>query len=240
MTELFNRWGNVLFHTRNVLFPVIFILLQILFPPVAIGGLPGDLFLGMGLLSIAFGQSLRVLTIGLAYIVRGGRNRKLYADKLVTGGVFAHCRNPLYVGNVSIVIGYLFVSGNTIGIILGSLAFMAIYRLIVFSEERFLTAKFAQDYIDYCSKVPRWLPRFKGLRQTLSAFVFDWPAVAVKELGTLFMSMMVPLVLISWKLGLTDSLAQYQTIIIVAAILITAAYGTARFLKKSGRLKSMR
>ena len=240
MTELFDRWGNLLFHTRNVLFPVIFILLQVVFPPVAIGSLPGDVFLVIGLLSIAFGQSLRVLTIGLAYIVRGGRNRQLYADKLVTGGVFSHSRNPLYVGNISIVIGYLFVSGNTMGIILGSLAFMTIYRLIVFSEERFLTAKFSQDYIDFCSNVPRWMPRFKGLRDTIGTYVFDWPAVAVKELGTLFMSMMVPLVLISWKLSLTDSLTQNKTIILLAAVLITTAYGIARFMKKSGRIKSMR
>jgi protein-S-isoprenylcysteine O-methyltransferase Ste14 len=240
MTDLFNQWGNALFHTRNVLFPVLIATLLLFFPPVAIGTAPGDYFLAFGLLLVTAGQALRILTIGLAYIVRGGRNRRIYAENLVTDGVFAHCRNPLYVGNILIVIGFMFISGNTAGIILGSLGFMAIYRLIVFSEERFLTEKFGQAYLDFCSDVPRWLPRFKGLRETISQYEFDWPAVAVKEYGTLFTSLMISLGLVSWKLKLADSLAQNQMPIITAAILIVSAYAIVRFLKKTERLRSMR
>jgi len=33
----------------------------------------------------------------------------VYAEALVRGGVFAHCRNPLYLGNVLIVIGLALV-----------------------------------------------------------------------------------------------------------------------------------
>lgn len=240
MTDLFNQWGNFLFHTRNVLFPVLIVALLFFCPPVIMGVMPGDFFLAIGLLMVATGQALRILTIGLAYIVRGGRHRRIYAENLVTDGVFSHCRNPLYVGNILIVIGFMFISGNTTGIILGAIGFMAIYRLIVFSEERFLTEKFGQAYIEFCADVPRWLPRIKGLRETINNYEFDWPAVAVKEYGTLFTSLMISLGLISWKLNLAGSLAQKKIPVITAAILIVAVYAIVRFLKKTERLKSIR
>jgi hypothetical protein len=73
MFNLFSQWGNFLFYTRNVLFPVLVAVLLLFYPPVPIGQMPGDYFLMLGLLMVLIGQALRVLTIGLAYIVRGGK-----------------------------------------------------------------------------------------------------------------------------------------------------------------------
>ena len=115
MANLFNQWGNFLFHTRNVLFPILIAMVLFLWPPVAIDNVPGVYLMIVGLLMVMIGQGLRILTIGLVYIVRGGRKRRIYAKKLVTDGLFSHCRNPLYVGNILIVIGFLFISGNVIG-----------------------------------------------------------------------------------------------------------------------------
>jgi len=240
MTDLFNQWGNFLFHTRNVLFPVLVAMILFIWPPVAIDDVPGIYFMIIGLLMILAGQGLRILTIGLVYIIRGGQKRRIYAEKLVTDGVFSHCRNPLYVGNILIVIGFMFISGNMIGMLVGSLGFMAIYRLIVHSEESFLRAKFADAYTSFCADVPRWIPRFTGLQETIKNYEFDWPAVAVKEYGTIMTSLMIPLGLIAWKLNLANKLADYQVLLICLAFLIMAAYGVVRFLKKTERLRSMR
>lgn len=240
MKNILIAWGNFFFHTRNVLFPVIIVGLLLLWPPVAMDNTAGIYLLFTGLAMIIIGQGIRVLTIGLSYIVRGGRNRRAYADKLVTDGFFTHCRNPLYVGNILIVSGFLFVSGNIPAIIVGSLLFFAIYRLIVHSEEAFLEHKFGQDYRDFCASVPRWIPRLAGLGKTIADYEFDWPAVAVKEYGTLFTSLIIPLGLISWKLHLVNKADDYQCLLIAAALLILIAYGIVRFLKKTERLKSMR
>ena len=240
MTDLFNQWGNFLFHTRNVLFPVLIAIVLFLWPPVAIDNVPGMYLTAIGLAMIIFGQGLRILTIGLSYIVRGGRMRRIYAENLVTDGLFSHCRNPLYVGNILIVMGFVFVSANLTGIIVGSLAFMAIYRLIVYSEESFLSAKFGEAYTAFCTDVPRWIPRFNGLQETIKNYQFDWPNVAVKEYGTIMTSLMVPLGLIAYKLNLANKLGEYQFILIGLAVFILAAYGFVRFLKKSERLKPMR
>jgi protein-S-isoprenylcysteine O-methyltransferase Ste14 len=240
MANLFNQWGNFLFHTRNVLFPALIAMVLLLWPPVAIDNVPGVYLMIAGLLMVMIGQGLRILTIGLVYIVRGGRKRRIYAKKLVTDGLFSHCRNPLYVGNILIVIGFLFISGNVTGMIAGSLVFLAIYRLIVYSEESFLSTTFAEAYTAYCADVPRWIPRFKGLRETMSHYQFDWPAVAVKEYGTIFTTLMISLGLVAWKLYLANRLVEYQFLLTGFTILIVAAYGIVRYLKKTERLKSMR
>jgi len=240
MNDLFNQWGNFFFHTRNVLFPILIAMVLFIWPPVAIDNAPAIYLMVIGLLMIMMGQGLRILTIGLAYISRGGRKRRIYAENLVTDGLFSHCRNPLYLGNVLIVSGFLFVSGNLIGIIVGSLAFMIIYRLIVYSEESFLSAKFAENYAAFCADVPRWFPRLKGLQETIRNYQFDWPAVAVKEYGTIFTSLLIPLGLIAWKLSLVNKLGEYQSLLIGFLITIIIAYGLVRFLKKTERLRSMR
>jgi len=240
MNDLFNQWGNFFFHTRNVLFPILIAMVLFIWPPVAIDNAPVIYLMVIGLLMIMMGQGLRILTIGLAYISRGGRKRRIYAENLVTDGLFSHCRNPLYLGNVLIVSGFLFVSGNLIGIIVGSLAFMIIYRLIVYSEESFLSAKFAENYAAFCADVPRWFPRLKGIQETIRNYQFDWPAVAVKEYGTIFTSLLIPLGLIAWKLSLVNKLGEYQSLLIGFLITIIIAYGLVRFLKKTERLRSMR
>ena len=56
-----------------------------------------------GFVVASIGQLLRVAVIGFAYITRGGRNRRIVADSLVQAGIFAHSRNPLYLGNLLIV-----------------------------------------------------------------------------------------------------------------------------------------
>ena len=80
-------------------------------PPVAFLDDDGpDLALDVvGVLVALAGQALRAVVIGLAYIKRGGRNKEITADRLVSEGVFAHSRNPLYVGNFLIVTGLLIV-----------------------------------------------------------------------------------------------------------------------------------
>ncbi len=74
--------------------------------------------IAIGLIITSLGQLIRGLTIGLAYIVRGGKEGKPYAEGLVTEGIFTHCRNPLYVGNILMLLG--------VGILANSLVYVAI------------------------------------------------------------------------------------------------------------------
>src|SRR5688572_10167213 len=101
--------GNFFFKYRNLLFIFLYALLFIpspaLFRPEQFGPHYWIWPITIGLLVTVSGQLIRGATIGLAYIIRGGMDGKVYADDLVTQGIFNHCRNPLYVGNILMLLG---------------------------------------------------------------------------------------------------------------------------------------
>jgi protein-S-isoprenylcysteine O-methyltransferase Ste14 len=151
--------------------------------PVQAGGTEASdrLWNLVGLLVAAAGESLRVLVIGTRYIRRGGLNKKVYADSLVTEGLFAHCRNPLYVGNLLLYVGLFIIYNNPWAYVIGLALALFAYSAIVAAEEDFLLNRFGQQYQDYCRRVPRWIPRLSGLRATLADGRFDWARVLRKE-----------------------------------------------------------
>jgi protein-S-isoprenylcysteine O-methyltransferase Ste14 len=79
------------------------------------------------------------------------------ARRLVTGGPYRFCRNPLYLGEV---VGGWAAFLPTIGlagavVLATSLGFQLVR---VFAEEGVLARSFGQEYLDYCRRVPRFLP----------------------------------------------------------------------------------
>jgi len=77
--------GNFFFRTRTYLFPVFYVFL---FLPLARISENYNMSFFVGLAIAILGQLVRMATIGLVYIIRGGRNRSIYADGLVTEGLF--------------------------------------------------------------------------------------------------------------------------------------------------------
>src|SRR6266487_2867390 len=129
------RIGNFFFHYRNALFPLAYLLLFLDGPRIITDY---RLAVASGLIVALAGQGLRAVTIGLEYIIRGGRNRQVYAEKLVQGGVFAHCRNPLYVGNLLVLLGLGIVSNSRFFLALGIPFFLFAYWAIITAEENYL------------------------------------------------------------------------------------------------------
>jgi protein-S-isoprenylcysteine O-methyltransferase Ste14 len=77
-------------------------------------------------------------------------------DALITTGLFAFSRNPMYVCFLFFFIGTLLMHGNIL-ITLGVIIFpYAIHRQIQ-SEEVFLKMHYGGDYEEYCKKVRRYL-----------------------------------------------------------------------------------
>lgn len=233
--------GDTLFKTRDILFPVVFFALYALFPPRAMQDYwDSALLIGMAL--VLTGQAVRILTIGLAYIVRGGRRRKVYAEQLVVSGIFRHCRNPMYLGNILITVGYFAVGGNLQGLLVGSGIFMVFYWLIIYSEERYLSNRFPEAYASYQHQTPKWLPRLAGLRATISdpEVTFDWQGVVVKEYGTIALSSVILLGLVAWRLQRSDLLTGNTPLFYAANLFVVMQYLVARHLKKSRKLTSIR
>lgn len=79
------------------------------------------------------------------------------ADRLLTDGVFALTRNPIYVGNTLLLSG-VGVALPSAWMVAGALlAALLVDRLAIRREERHLSARFGRAYADYVARVPRWI-----------------------------------------------------------------------------------
>jgi protein-S-isoprenylcysteine O-methyltransferase Ste14 len=76
---------------------------------------------------------------------------------LVTDGVFAISRHPMYLGFALVLLGAAIGFGSVAALLI-ALAYLPLAdRFYVAFEERWLQRKFGQDYADYRRRVRRWL-----------------------------------------------------------------------------------
>lgn len=234
------RIGNFFFHYRNGLFPLVYSLLLIpnrqLIDDCLIAAVAGFLV-------ALVGQTIRAATIGLEYIIRGGRKRQVYAENLVQGGIFAHCRNPLYLGNFIILVGVGIASNSLLFLALAIPFFAFAYWAIIIAEENYLRNKFGEEFESYCARVNRLLPNLSGLTQTLTGMRFNWQRLITAEYGSTYIWSGAIILVTLKNLWLSRT---YQTSTVVTWWLwsllgaVTLAYAVARYLKKSGHLHAAR
>jgi protein-S-isoprenylcysteine O-methyltransferase Ste14 len=233
------RLGNFLFRFRNGIGPIVFLLALATAQPANPFGRPdlGALLAAAGALVALAGAAVRIFTIGFEYIERGGRNRQVYASKLVVGGVFDHCRNPLYVGNILICLGLALVANSPTFYALIPCVLLA-YVLIVAAEEAYLRNKFGLEYTAYCARVGRWWPRLGGWGASLQGMRFNWGRVLVKEYNTTLLLLLSLCVLLLWRQYRIGGIAALPSpaVLGVALAAWAAIYLFARWLKKSGRV----
>jgi len=114
--------------------------------------------IGVGLLLI--GETIRIWSVSYA----GGetRTRNVGAKKLCSSGPYAFVRNPLYVGNMFMYVGVVFIAGaaNILLMVATTLAFFTVqYSLIIALEEEKLEELFGRKYQIYKKNVPAVFPR---------------------------------------------------------------------------------
>jgi len=185
------------------------------------------------------GQLIRGLTIGLAYIVRGGKEGKPYAEGLVTDGIFNHCRNPLYVGNILMLLGVGILANSLVYVVIVIPIFLFIYQAIVLAEENFLRGKFGPGFDEYCKKANRWFPNLKGIGKTFGSMQFNWKRWILKEHTTQFIWLIgITLILLLRYPELTGHNDQRRNILIGVILgVLLLIYLMIRYLKKTGKFK---
>jgi protein-S-isoprenylcysteine O-methyltransferase Ste14 len=184
--SLLERWGTFLFKYRDAVFPAVILAIVILTRPrFPAGSRTADLWLDLvGILVAAAGQVLRITVIGYRYIVRGGKNRKVHAEDLVTEGIFALARNPLYVGNILVLFGLFIIWNAPLLYVIGVPFVLVGYKGIVTAEEAFLRRKFGAEYDEYCRTTNRWIPDFRKAPAALAGIPFNWRRVLIREYGS--------------------------------------------------------
>lgn len=236
--------GNFFFKYRNFLFIFLYLALFIPSAPVfsAVDFGP-DYYrypLIIGLIVTVSGQLIRGATIALAYIVRGGKDKKVYANTLVTNGIFAHCRNPLYVGNILMLVGVGVLVNSLLYMLVFIPLFLFIYQAIVLAEERFLRNKFGSEFEAYTKRVHRWLINPAGLGKTISGMHFSWKRWLMREYNTQVVWLLCIVVILVFKYNHWQwDIPTRNTWFIIALVVLALYYGTIRYLKKSGKWKKV-
>ena len=185
------------------------------------------------------GQILRALVIGATDIKRSGDKKCIAAECLFQDGLFASSRNPLYLGNLLIVLGLILIANSVWGYVLALPFFAGCYVAIVLAEEEFLQIKFGPDYTTYCRRVNRFFPDWTALRKSVRGLVVDWNQVLKREYGTPFTWVLMALVLLIWErwqlFGYTER--QFEICLLLGVFpLLWISHGVLIWLKKTRRL----
>ena len=143
--------GAVLFRHRGWL-PLLFLGI-----PLVARGSTSPFRWEVGIALIVIGEAIRLAGVAAAGTETRRRSRTVH--RLVTYGIFAWVRNPLYVGNFLIWMGFVTVSGVLWFLPAAVLLFALEYELIVRYEEGVLETIFGREYLDYKNGTPRWIPR---------------------------------------------------------------------------------
>ena len=143
--------GAVLFRHRGWL-PLLFLGIPLVMP-----GSTSPFRWEVGLALIAIGEAIRLAGVAAAGTVTRRRSRNV--QRLVTYGIFAWVRNPLYIGNFLVWMGFVTISGVLWFLPIAIVIFAIEYSLIVRYEEGVLESIFGAEYIAYKQSTPRWIPR---------------------------------------------------------------------------------
>jgi protein-S-isoprenylcysteine O-methyltransferase Ste14 len=87
----------------------------------------------------------------------GGPGMDTPPERLVTSGPFALCRNPMYLGHLIFLAGLALSLRSWLGaaLALGTAVWL---QFRVRRDERRLAQRFGEPYMQYCSRVKRWIP----------------------------------------------------------------------------------
>jgi protein-S-isoprenylcysteine O-methyltransferase Ste14 len=79
-----------------------------------------------------------------------------HPDRLITTGIFAFSRNPIFVALVFILAGQFLVCPNWIFLAYLGTALWLIHRQVL-REEEYLKTRYGQEYSQYCDQVRRYI-----------------------------------------------------------------------------------
>ena len=77
--------------------------------------------------------------------------------KMVASGPFGFSRNPMYLTLLIFQAGIATSFSLEWGLVLLPVVCLALDRLVIVSEERYLASRFGKDFEDYRAKVRRWI-----------------------------------------------------------------------------------
>jgi protein-S-isoprenylcysteine O-methyltransferase Ste14 len=186
------------------------------------------------------GVAVRVGTVAFVPAGTSGRNTsEQRAETLNTTGIYSIVRNPLYLGNYLILLGFALATFSWWFVLLATLAFALYYERIIHAEESFLRGRFGTSYEAWAARTPAILPSLRlWVRPSMS---FSLRSVIRREYNGILL-----VVAVFVMLDLTgDILAKGESISewfheepgwLIALAVTVVAYSVVRVLKRHSRL----
>jgi protein-S-isoprenylcysteine O-methyltransferase Ste14 len=112
----------------------------------------------LGLLLVSTGSAL--ISYAAALFAARGTTRNPYGHPaaFVSAMPYSFTRNPMYVGLTTVLFGFATFFGSPVMLLAPILFAAVIDRMVIPREEATMERLFGQQYGEYKSRVPRWLP----------------------------------------------------------------------------------
>ncbi|MEL3906133.1 MAG: isoprenylcysteine carboxylmethyltransferase family protein [Treponema sp.] len=113
-------------------------------------------------------QTIGVFFIGIgvclwyAAVVSSRIDSKIKTNTLVTDGIYAHVRNPIYSAFLFACSGSLILVCNIYVLILPPLFWLYLTILMKLTEEKWLLNLYGKEFEDYCKRVNRCIPSIRA------------------------------------------------------------------------------
>src|SRR4029453_1180436 len=179
------RCGAWLFRHRTLIAVPVALLILVVPAAQPAGMLP----VLAGAMMVAFGEAVRLWAVH--HIGAISRTRSDRLGPLIDSGPFARVRNPLYLGNILLWVGFA-LSARLLWLAPVAVILLAFeYHAIVRWEETLLAMRLGDAYRDYSTRVPQWIPRLGGSHSSAVRNndslprLFSWRETLYSERGTL-------------------------------------------------------
>ena len=122
-------------------------------------GFPG-IWNRLGLIPVAVAAALLmwILAVGITHTPERVK-LALTPSFLMMSGPYRFTRNPMYVAELGLWLGWAVFFGSPAVLIGFGIFWLVVSLIVVRREERGLEAAFGQSYLQYKNRVPRWLGR---------------------------------------------------------------------------------
>ena len=114
------------------------------------------IFILIGILCFVIG-----ITLWLRAVIIDRLDAHIIKNELVTTGVYAYVRNPVYSAFMFVCTGVLMIYGNLVLLLLPIIYWGFMTVLMKSTEEKWLEDLYGQEYIQYLQRVNRCIP-WKG------------------------------------------------------------------------------
>lgn len=155
--ELGERWRDLLFAVALVMVVLFAIhppLLSWFVPIPYLDATPVRLA-GVSVLLVSFAV-VRISQSRLGSSWRIGLDLDAPPTALITSGIYARSRNPIYAGMIATAVGLFLVLPNAVSLAIASLTLLLL-QVRVRVEEEYLMRVHGAAFSDYCRRTPRWL-----------------------------------------------------------------------------------